>query len=244
VLDELDRELERRGHRFCRYADDCNIYVRSQRAGERVKRNITLFIERRLKLKVNEEKSAVTRPAERKFLGFSMTRGAEIKRSIAPKALTRFKRKVRILTGRTRGISIEQMAKELSSHLRGWKGYFGFCQTPSVLEELDQGIRRRLRSVIWKQWKRGTHRYRLLRQRGVSHALAAMAAAALTVLGGSQKARRCISRFRSPTLTPFVFQGCLFRSSSIHQTAVCGPACTVVWEGRRGDSPPYPDWPE
>jgi RNA-directed DNA polymerase len=176
VLDELDRELERRGHRFCRYADDCNIYVRSQRAGERVKRSITLFIERRLKLKVNEEKSAVARPAERKFLGFSMTSGPEIKRSIAPKALTRFKQKVRTLTGRTRGISIEQMSKELSSYLRGWKGYFGFCQTPSVLEELDQGIRRRLRSVIWKQWKRGTNRYKLLRQRGVSHALAATAA--------------------------------------------------------------------
>jgi RNA-directed DNA polymerase len=100
----------------------------------------------------------------------------EIKRSIAPKALTRFKQKVRILTGRTRGISIEQMTKELSSYLRGWKGYFGFCQTPSVLEELDQEIRRRLRSVIWKQWKRGTNRYKLLRQRGVNHVLAATAA--------------------------------------------------------------------
>ena len=176
VLDELDRELERRGHRFCRCADDCNIYIRSQRAGERVKRSITLFIERRLKLKVNKEKSAVARPAERKFLGFSMTSGAEIKRSIAPKALTRFEQKARTLTGRTRGISIEQMAKELSSYLRGWKSYFGFCQTPSVLEELDQGIRRRLRSVIWKQWKRGTNRYKLLCQRGVSNALAAMAA--------------------------------------------------------------------
>jgi RNA-directed DNA polymerase len=176
VLDELDRELERRGHRFCRYADDCNIYVRSQRAGERVKRSITLFIERRLKLKVNEEKSAVARPAERKFLGFSMTSGREIKRSIAPKSLVRFKQKVRELTGRTRGISIEQMAKELSSYLRGWKGYFGFCQTPSVLEELDQGIRRRLRSVIWKQEKRGTHRYKLLRHRGVRPELAAKAA--------------------------------------------------------------------
>ncbi len=174
MLDELDRELERRGHRFCRYSDDCNIYVRSQRAGERVKRSITLFIERRLK--VNEEKSAVARPAERKFLGFSTTSGGEIKRGIASKALTRFKQKARILAGRTRGISIEQMSKELSSYLRGWKGYFGFCQTPSVLEELDQGIRRRLRSVVWKQRKRGTHRYKLLRQRGVIHALAAMAA--------------------------------------------------------------------
>jgi len=176
VLDELDRELDRRNHCFVRYADDCNIYVRSRRAGERVKRNITVFIERRLKLKVNEAKSAVARPAERTFLGFSMTSGGEIKRSIAPKALTRFKQKVRALTGRTRGIRIGQMTKELSSYLRGWKGYFGYCETPSVLEELDQGIRRRLRSVIWKQWKRGTQRYRLLRQRGVNHALAATTA--------------------------------------------------------------------
>jgi len=176
VLDELDQELERRGHRFCRYADDCNIYVRSQRAGERVKRSITCFIERRLKLKINEAKSAVARPAERKFLGFSMTSGREIKRSIAPKSLVRFKQKVRELTGRTRGISIEQMTKELSSYLRGWKGYFGFCQTPSVLEELDQGIRRRLRSVIWKQGTRGRQRFRLLRQQGVRYELAAAAA--------------------------------------------------------------------
>lgn len=176
VLDELDRELERRGHCFCRYADDCNIYVRSQRAGERVKQSITCFIERRLRLKVNEAKSTVARPAERKFLGFSVTRGREIKRSIAPKSLARFKQKVRELTGRTRGISIEQMTKELSIYLRGWKGYFGFCQTPTVLEELDQWIRRRLRSLIWKHGTRGSQRYRLLRQRGVRHELAAKAA--------------------------------------------------------------------
>jgi RNA-directed DNA polymerase len=177
VLDELDQELERRGHRFCRYADDCNIYVRSRRAGERMKQSITRFIKRRLKLKVNEAKSAVARPAERKFLGFSMTSGREIKRSIAPKSLARFKQKVRELTGRTRGISIEQMTKELSCYLRGWKGYFGFCQTPSVLEGLDQWIRRRLRSLIWKHGTRGRQRYRLLRQRGVKPELAAKVAA-------------------------------------------------------------------
>jgi RNA-directed DNA polymerase len=105
-----------------------------------------------------------------------MTSGREIKRSIAPKSLVRFKQKVRELTGRPRGISIEQMTKELSSYLRGWKGYFGFCQTPSVLEELDQGIRRRLRSVIWKQGTRGRQRFRLLRQQGVRYELAAAAA--------------------------------------------------------------------
>ena len=154
VLDELDRELERRQHRFVRYADDCNIYVASERAGERVMQSVTRFIRRRLKLKVNEAKSAVARPQERKFLGFSFTGGAEVKRRIAPKALLRCKRRVRELTRRTRGISLQQMAKELASYLRGWKSYFGYCQTPSVLHGLDQWIRRRLRSVIWKQQKR------------------------------------------------------------------------------------------
>src|SRR5208283_3965428 len=132
-----------------------NIYVGSERAGERVKRSITDFITGRLKLKVNEQKSAVARSAERKFLGFSFTNAREPKRRIAPKAVVRFKQKVRELTGRTRGISLERMMKELASYLRGWQGYFGFCETPSVLQALDQWIRRRLRSVIWKQWKCG-----------------------------------------------------------------------------------------
>ena len=162
VLDELDRELERRGHRFVRYADDCNIYVRSDGAGQRVMRSVTRFITRRLKLKVNESKSAVARPAERKFLGFSISNAKEPKRRIAPKALLRCKRKIRELTRRTRGISLERMTKELASYLRGWKSYFGFCQTPSVLQGLDQWIRRRLRSVIWKQWKRRPVRFREL----------------------------------------------------------------------------------
>jgi len=172
VLDELDRELERRGHCFVRYADDCNIYVRSQRAGERVKRSITGFITRRLKLKVNEAKSAVARPVDRKFLGFSFTT-RDARRRIAAKAIVRFKWKVRELTRRTRGISIVQTTKELADYLRGWKAYFGFCQTPSVLESLDQWIRRRLRSVIWKQWKWGKVRFAQLRARGVGKNLAA-----------------------------------------------------------------------
>jgi RNA-directed DNA polymerase len=154
VLDELDRELERRQYRFVRYADDCNIYVASERAGKRVMHSVTSFIRRRLKLKVNEAKSAVARPQTRKFLGFSFTGGKEPKRRIAPQALFRCKRRVRELTRRTRGISLSQMTKELASYLRGWKGYFGHCQTPSVLHGLDQWIRRRLRSVIWKQRKR------------------------------------------------------------------------------------------
>src|SRR6516164_2419364 len=154
VLDELYRELERRQLRFVRYADDCNIYVASERAGKRVMQSVTSFIRRRLKLKVNKAKSAVARPQERKFLGFSFTGGAEVKRRIAPKALLRCKQRVRELTRRTRGISLEQMTKELSDYLRGWQSYFGYCQTPSVLHGLDRWIRRRLRSVIWKQKKR------------------------------------------------------------------------------------------
>ena len=176
VLDELDRELERRKHRFVRYADDCNIYVRSQRAGQRVMTNVTRFLTRRLKLKVNEAKSAVARPVERKFLGFSFSNNKEPKRRIAPKVLLRCKQKIRELTRRTRGISLEQMLKELTAYLRGWKSYFGFCQTPSILRNLDYWIRRRLRSMIWKQWKHGTVRFRELRRRDVSVGLAAKTA--------------------------------------------------------------------
>jgi RNA-directed DNA polymerase len=168
VLDELDRELERRSHRFVRYADDCNIYVRSARAGQRVMESVTRFIGQTLKLKVNREKSAVAKPQGRKFLGFSFTRNREPKRRIAPKAKVRFKQRVRELTWRTRGVSLEEMTRELASYLRGWRSYFGFCQTPSVLIRLDSWIRRRLRSAQWKQWKRFGKRVRELRRRGVS----------------------------------------------------------------------------
>ena len=142
---------------------------------KRVKQSITGFITRRLKLRVNEQKSAVARPVERKFLGFSFT-AREAKRRIAAKAIVRFKQKVRELTGRTRGISIEQMTKELASYLRGWRSYFGFCETPSVLASLDQWIRRRLRSMIWKQWKHGKVRFAKLYALGVNKNLAAQTA--------------------------------------------------------------------
>src|SRR6202022_360002 len=118
-------------------------------------KNVTRFLTRRLKLKVNETKSAVARPVERKFLGFSFSTNKEPKRRIAPKALLCCKQKIRELTQRTRGISLEQMTKELAAYLRGWKSYFGYCQTPSLLKALDRWIRRRLRCTIWKQWKRG-----------------------------------------------------------------------------------------
>jgi len=176
VLDELDKELERRGHAFVRYADDCNIYVKSEKAGQRVMGSVSDFITRRLRLKVNQNKSAVDRPGRRKFLGFSFTSGKEPKRRIAPKALERFKDKLRELTRRTRGIDARSMVEQVSIYLQGWIGYFGFCQTPSVLGELDSWIRRRLRAVAWKQWKRGTTRYTKLRSYGLTKDQAAMAA--------------------------------------------------------------------
>ncbi len=176
LLDDLDTELQRRGLRFVRYADDCNIYVRSRRAGERVMQSITRFLTDKLKLKVNESKSGVARPAQRKFLGFSFTSGRQPKRRIAPKTLLRFKKRIRELTKRNRGISLEQMVAQLRRYLIGWRGYFGFCQTPSVLRSLDSWIRRRLRCFQWKQWKRGKTRFAELRKRGVGKALAAQTA--------------------------------------------------------------------
>jgi RNA-directed DNA polymerase len=176
MLDELDKELERRGHKFVRYADDCNIYVRSRRAGERVMASLEAFLGRRLKLKINREKSAVAAPQQRKFLGFSFTSDTPPKRRIAPQALERFKRRVRSMTRRTRGSSLGQVAKTLARYLIGWRGYFGFCETLLTLRGLDKWIRRRLRSLVWKQWKTGVTRYAALRRRGLTHDQAAKAA--------------------------------------------------------------------
>jgi RNA-directed DNA polymerase len=176
MLDVLDKELEKRGHRFVRYADDCNIYVRSQRSGERVMEGIEQFLAKRLKLKVNKVKSAVAKPSLRKFLGFSFTGGKQPRRRIAPQAIDRLKARVRELTRRTGGQSLSQVAKELSCYLIGWRGYFGFCETPSVLRELDRWTRRRLRAIVWKQWRRGHTRFARLRRRGVGRDLAARTA--------------------------------------------------------------------
>ncbi|WP_315763395.1 reverse transcriptase domain-containing protein [Bradyrhizobium sp. SZCCHNS2005] len=159
MLDVLDKELEKRGHRFVRYADDCNIYVRSRKAGEWVLVSIETFLERRLKLKLNRAKSAVARPNVRKFLSFSFTWGKRPRRRIAPQAIARCKARVRKLTRRTTGRGLEQIIEKLALYLKGWRGYFGFCQTPSVLRKLDEWIRRRLRAIVWTQWKRGPARF-------------------------------------------------------------------------------------
>jgi RNA-directed DNA polymerase len=172
VLDELDRELERRGHRFVRYADDSNVYVRSERAGQRVMESISRFITQKLKLKVNEEKSAVARPEQRKFLGFSFTAGPEVKRIVAPKALNQFKQRIRDITRRAKSVSIETTMNELAPFMRGWRGYFGFCETPDVLIYLTRWVRLRLRAALWRQWKTPRRRRAALLQLGIHPRLA------------------------------------------------------------------------
>lgn len=176
MLDELDRELERRGHCFVRYADDCNIYVRSEKAGQRVMESVKRFITKRLKLKVNEQKSAVAQPQVRKFLGFSFSGGPVIRRIIASKAVERFKDRIRELTNRGRSASLEQTMSVLAPYMRGWRGYFGFCETPDVLIQLTGWIRRRLRAMLWRQWKTRRRRRAMLLRLGVRGRLAASTA--------------------------------------------------------------------
>jgi group II intron reverse transcriptase/maturase len=161
LLDDFDKELEKRGHRFVRYADDCNIYVRSRRAGERVFRSITHYLEHRLRLTVNQSKSAVSRPWKRKFLGFSLLiQDRRIR--LANETLKKVKDKIRDLTGRSNAMSMAGRIRSLNQYLRGWLGYFALAETPSVFEGLDQWIRRRLRMCQWKNWKRTRTRVREL----------------------------------------------------------------------------------
>ena len=176
MLDVLDKELETRGHRFVRYADDCNLYVRSRRAGERVMASVTDFLARRLKLTVNAAKSAVDRPSARAFLSFSFTAGPTPQRVVSPKALARFKVRIRELTRRTKRVSFTHLVEELSRYLVGWRGYFGLCEVPYVLLRLDQWTRRRLRAVAWTYWRYGRTRFAALRRRGVNKTLAAKTA--------------------------------------------------------------------
>jgi RNA-directed DNA polymerase len=177
LLDEVDKELEKRGHAFARYADDCNVYVRSRRAGERVMETLRRLYAG-LRLRVNETKSAVARPWDRKFLGYSfwVAKGREVRRKVAPKALAAMKDRVRQITCRTGGRSIDQVISELRGYLHGWREYFRLADTPGVFRALDEWIRHRLRAVQLKQWKHGTTVHRELRARGISQHVAAMAA--------------------------------------------------------------------
>ena len=170
LLDDLDKELERRGHRFVRYAEDSNIYVKSLRAGQRVLASVTRFWERRLQLMVNAAKSAVDRPWRRTFLGFTFTRRRPNRRLVSAKALTALKQEVRQRTCRTRGVPFRRVVQDLRQYLDGWYAYFRFAEGQSIFKEMDSWGRRRLRCYVWKQW--GRHRYRELRRRGVSQDLA------------------------------------------------------------------------
>ena len=167
LLDEFDKELERRGHDFCRYADDCNIYVGSRRSAERVMASLTQFLETRLKLRVNHTKSAVARPYERKFLGMRIVGAAKAYISIAPKSLLRFKSAIRRITKRNRGVSLDQVIRELNQATMGWVNYFSLAQIRTICRDLDSWIRRRLRCLIWKQWKTYANRLRHLRRAGI-----------------------------------------------------------------------------
>lgn len=175
MLDELDKELERRGHKFSRYADDCNIYVQSKRAGERVMESVKKFLQRRLRLKVNETKSAVAPAGKRKFLGFSIWWKGEAKVGIARKSIERAKVKIRKITGRTRGISLDRMIKQLNQFTTGWVGYFRITEGPGRLQEVDRWIYRRLRCFKIKQWKnRARTRFRELTKLGLDRGNAAI----------------------------------------------------------------------
>ena len=173
LLDELDKELERRGHTFCRYADDCNIYVQSRSAGVRVLKSITTFLERRLRLKVNAEKSAVARPWARKFLGYSFTSQRAARLKVAPAAVQRLKEKLREIFRRGRGRNLAKLIEEeLTPLMRGWTNYFRLAEVKGIFEELDSWIRRKLRNLIWRNWKRPYTRARNLMQRGLAKAQA------------------------------------------------------------------------
>ena len=169
LLDELDKELERRGHRFVRYADDCNIYVRSRRAGERVLDNVERFLAKRLRLKVNREKSAVDRPWKRKFLGYTFTMHYQPKFKVAPESVKRFKGRLREMFRRACGRSLWRTLGELRPVLIGWVSYYRKSEVRSTFEELDQWIRRKLRAILWRQWKRNWTRAKELIRRGLTH---------------------------------------------------------------------------
>ena len=231
LLEGLDKELERRGHRFCRYADDCNIYVRSKKAGERVMESITRFLEKRLRLKVNREKSAVDRPWKRDFLGYTMTWHRQPRLKVSPDLVKRIKDKIRELMGKARGCSLAKLIGELVPLLRGWINYFRLSSVKIAFEELDEWIRRRLRCVIWQHWKKPRTRAKKLIQRGIGKETAYTSA--YNGRGAWWNSGRAHMNLAFPTRW-FAEQGLISLLSQHHRfqnsirTAVCRPARTVV----------------
>jgi RNA-directed DNA polymerase len=176
LLDELDKELERRGHRFVRYADDSNVYVQSEKAGERVLHSITTYLSKRLKRVVNQQKSAVDRPWKRSFLSYTVTAHRQAKLKVAPKALKRFKQNVKELLRQGRGRSLKNVIAQLEAKLRGWINYFHLAEVKATFEALDQWVRRRLRLLLWRQWKKPRTRAKRLTALGIDRARALVSA--------------------------------------------------------------------
>jgi group II intron reverse transcriptase/maturase len=229
LLDDLDKELTARGHRFARYADDCNIFVKSERAGKRVMESVMSFVEGKLKLKVNKDKSAVARPWNRKLLGFSFLKDRKATIRLAPKTLERFKEKIRELTSRTRSMPMELRIRNVNRYLLGWLGYFQLAEMKGHCERFDGWIRRRLRMCLWKQWKRTRTRLRELRALRVPEWAA-------WSMANSRRGAWEMSRNTNNALPTSYWEAKGLRSLLARYlefrkplgTAVCGPACTVV----------------
>ncbi len=231
LLDDLDKELERRGHCFCRYADDCNIYVRSKAAGERIMESISRFLEKRLRLKVNREKSAVDRPWRRDFLGYTMTWHRQPRLKVSPDSIQRIRGKIRELMRKARGCSLTKVIGELAPLLRGWINYFRLSSVKIAFEELDEWIRRRLRCVMWRHWKKPYTRAKKLIQRGIVRETAYISA--YNGRGAWWNAGASHMNFAFPAKW-FAQQGLISllshhrRFQNLSRTAVCRPARTVV----------------
>ncbi len=235
MLDDLDHELAHRGHSFVRYADDLMIYVQSERAGKRVMQSVRRFVEKKLKLRVNEAKSAVAPATARPFLGFGfMLRAGEVKVRLDPKAKTAVKARLRRLTARSWRVSMEARIAALNRFTRGWTAYFSLADTRSVFEELDEWLRRRLRQVRWKEWKRWKGRFRGLVGQGIpvwkAREWAGSGRGPWRVAGSAILQRALPNAYwQAQGLAGFL--GPYRRLRDARRTAGCGPACPVVWEG-------------
>ncbi|HYN74096.1 MAG TPA: group II intron reverse transcriptase/maturase [Nakamurella sp.] len=235
MLDDLDRELERRGHRFVRYADDVMVYVASERAGQRVMASITEFVEQQLKLRVNREKSRVDRATKRTLLGFGfMVRGGEVKVRVDPKARQRAKDRLRQLTARTWGVPMGRRITAINRFTVGWTAYFALADTPRPFRDLDEWLRRRLRQVRWKEWKVPNARRRNLVALGIPPEQArewAGSSKGPWRIAGSPPLQRALPNAHWTGLGLHGFSAPYHRFRDAERTAGCGPACPVVWEG-------------
>jgi RNA-directed DNA polymerase len=235
MLDDLDWELGRRGHRFVRYADDVMVYVRSERAGQRVLESIVHYVERRLKLRVNRRKSAVAPARKRPFLGFGFfERDGEVKVRVDLDARKRAKDRLRTLTSRSWGVSMERRVRELNRFTVGWTAYFAYADTPRPFADLDEWLRRRLRQVRWKEWKRYRTRRRNLRALGIPERAArewAGSRKGYWRIAGSAVLNRALPNAYWSNLGLAGFSDPYLRFRDAKRTAGCGPACPVVWEG-------------